>query len=74
MSNFDSEAESSSGQDSLLSPEASEPAYACFRINEPSVIYQTFDQEVVAVQLNTGSYHTLPGIAGEAFLLLGATG
>jgi hypothetical protein len=74
MSNFDSEAKSSSGQESLLSAEISEPEYACFRINEPNVIYQTFDQEVVAVQLNTGSYHTLPGIAGEAFLLLGATG
>jgi hypothetical protein len=57
-------------------PPASEddPAAACFRLNEPSVIYQTFDQEVVAVHLNTGSYHTLPGIAGEAFLLLAATG
>jgi|GEM_PF-198450 len=50
------------------------PGTAGFRINEPSVIYQTFDQEVVAVHLNTGSYHTLPGIAGEAFLLLSATG
>jgi hypothetical protein len=74
MSNLDSGADSSVGQDALLPTESSKPLYAWFRINEPNVIYQTFDQEVVAVQLNTGSYHTLPGIAGEAFLLLGATG
>jgi len=74
MSNSNSEVESSSGEGSLLPSGVSKSAYACFRINEPNVIYQTFDQEVVAVQLNTGSYHTLPGIAGEAFLLFGATG
>jgi hypothetical protein len=45
-----------------------------FRLNEPSVIHQAFDQEVVAVHLNTGSYHTLPGIAGEVFLMLTPTG
>jgi len=74
MSTFDSQAESSSRHEPILLNSAGEPASVWFRINEPSVIYQTFDQEVVAVHLNTGSYHTLPGIAGEAFLLLGATG
>ncbi len=70
MSAFESEAASST--ENAAAP--AEPGCACFRINEPSVIYQTFDQEVVAVHLNTGSYHTLPGIAGEAFILLSATG
>jgi hypothetical protein len=74
MNMFDPEAESSSGTDPVLPQTVGEPSLVFFRINEPSVIYQTFDQEVVAVHLNTGSYHTLPGIAGEAFLLLGATG
>jgi hypothetical protein len=74
MSTFDSEAPLPLREVQEPSQQVSGPSHAFFRINEPSVIYQTFDQEVVAVHLNTGSYHTLPGIAGEAFLLLGATG
>ena len=45
-----------------------------FRVNEPSVIHQLFDQELVAVHLATGTYHSLPGIAGEVFLKLGPAG
>jgi hypothetical protein len=74
MSTFDSGTGSASDLSSAPSGRATLPAPSCFRINEPSVIYQTFEQEVVAVHLNTGSYHTLPGIAGEAFLLLGPAG
>jgi hypothetical protein len=74
LSTFDLDAEPSSGKDPVPPNSAGESARAYFRINEPSVIYQTFDQEVVAVHLNTGSYHTLPGIAGEVFLLIGPTG
>jgi len=73
-----STSDSGTGSPSDLAPTpsgaATLPAPSWFRINEPSVIYQTFEQEVVAVHLNTGSYHTLPGIAGEAFLLLGPAG
>lgn len=74
MNTPDSHDESSAGENAVLTPVVKPPSTFCFRINEPSVIYQTFDREVVAVHLNTGSYHTLPGIAGEAFLLLGSTG
>jgi hypothetical protein len=74
MNPISPEGESSSEQNPLPSTSAFEPARTSFRVNEPSVIYQTFDQEVVAVHLNTGSYHTLPGIAGETFLLIGSTG
>lgn len=38
-----------------------------FRINDPNVIYQLFADETVAIHLTTGAYHSLPGIAGEAF-------
>jgi hypothetical protein len=45
-----------------------------FRINEPQVIHQLFDDELVAVHLATGTYHSLPGTAGEILLMLGPNG
>ncbi|SRR5579871_6857329 len=45
-----------------------------FRVNEPRVLCQQFDQEVAVVHLATGNYHSLSGIAGEAFLILGSAG
>jgi hypothetical protein len=35
-----------------------------------SVIYERFGEEVVAIHTGTGRYYSLPGLAGEAFLLL----
>jgi len=43
---------------------------ACFRINSPSVIYERFGDEVVAIHLDTGVYHSLIGVASDAFVLL----
>ena len=31
----------------------------CFRMNSPSVIYERFGDEVVAIHLDTGVYHSL---------------
>ena len=45
-----------------------------FRINEPDVIYQLFDGEVVAIHLGDGAYHSLPAVAGDAFIALGSAG
>jgi len=45
-----------------------------FRVNEPGVLCQQFDQEVAVVHLATGNYHSLSGIAAEAFLILGSAG
>jgi hypothetical protein len=73
MSTLDSQ-DDPSAQAAHPAESADLPRANCFRVNEPSVIYQAFDQEVVAVNLNTGSYHTLPGIAGEVFVMLGSTG
>lgn len=42
----------------------------CFRINSPAVIYENFDDELVAINLDTGVYHSLSGAAADAFQLL----
>jgi hypothetical protein len=47
---------------------------AHYRINEPSVIHQVFDDELVAINLSSGAYHALPGLAGEVLLMLGSGG
>ena len=41
----------------------------CFRVNSPSVIYENFDDELVAINLDTGVYHSLAGAAADAFQL-----
>ncbi|MEZ5354221.1 MAG: PqqD family peptide modification chaperone [Bryobacteraceae bacterium] len=38
------------------------------------MIYQLFDEEIVAIHIASGTYHSLTGIAGEAFLCLGVGG
>jgi hypothetical protein len=45
-------------------------ADACFRVNSPSVIYERFDEELVAIHLDTGTYHSMVGAATDAFVLL----
>src|SRR5580698_5866942 len=42
----------------------------CFRVNAPSVIYEKFDDELVAINLDTGVYHSLTAAAADAFELL----
>lgn len=42
----------------------------CFRVNAPAVIYERFDDEVVAIHLETGAYHSMTGSAADAFTLL----
>jgi hypothetical protein len=42
----------------------------CFRIDLPSVIYERFDDEVIAINLDTGKYHSMMGVAADAFVLL----
>lgn len=42
----------------------------CFRINSPAVVYERFDNELVAIHMGTGVYHSMAGVATEAFLLL----
>lgn len=41
-----------------------------FRINSPSVVFERFDDEVVAINLESGVYHSLTGCAADIFHLL----
>ena len=45
-------------------------AEPCFRVNSPAVIYERFDNELVAIHLSTGVYHSMSGVATDAFILL----
>jgi hypothetical protein len=45
-----------------------------YRANEPDVIYQQFDEEMVVIYLPTGAYHSLNDAAGDVLLTLGQTG
>ena len=48
---------------------------ACYSVMGANVVRETFDQEVVIVNLETGNYYSLEGIAGVLWTLLedGAT-
>jgi len=43
---------------------------ACFRINTPAVIFERFDEELVAINMDKGTYHSMAGSAADAFVLL----
>jgi hypothetical protein len=45
-------------------------AEPCFRVNAPSVIFERFDDELVAINMEKGSYHSMAGSAADAFVLL----
>jgi hypothetical protein len=42
----------------------------CYRINAPSVIFERFDEELVAINMDKGTYHSMAGSAADAFVLL----
>jgi hypothetical protein len=45
-----------------------------YRVNEPDVIHQLFDREVVVVDLRSGSYYSLSESGGTAWLAFGSGG
>ena len=45
-----------------------------YRVNEPDVIHQLFDREVVVVDLRNGSYYSLSESGGAAWLAFGSGG
>lgn len=45
-------------------------AAPCFRINAPAVIFERFDEEVVAINMDKGTYHSMSGPGADAFMLL----
>jgi hypothetical protein len=42
----------------------------CYRINEPQVIQETFDDEVVIVNLETGNYYSLDQVGSSVWELI----
>jgi Coenzyme PQQ synthesis protein D (PqqD) len=42
----------------------------CYRVNSPAVIYERFEDELVAIHLDKGTYHSMAGSATDAFVLL----
>jgi len=45
-------------------------AELCFRINVPSVIFERFDEELVAINMDKGTYHSMAGSGADTFVLL----
>jgi hypothetical protein len=43
-----------------------------FRINEPNVVFEAFDDEVVVIHLASGAYHSLRGTAAQVMQQLAA--
>jgi hypothetical protein len=43
---------------------------SCFHVRAPKVIFEHFDDEVVAVNLDTGSYYSLREVAADVWTLL----
>jgi len=41
-----------------------------FRINQPSVVYETFEDEVVAINFGTGNYYSLQRVAYDIWSLI----
>jgi hypothetical protein len=41
-----------------------------FRVNTPSVVHERFDEDVVAIHLEIGNYHSTSGTGADVFLLL----
>jgi hypothetical protein len=41
-----------------------------FFLNQADVIFERFDEEIVAIQLSSGNYHSISGAGIDAFLLL----
>jgi len=43
-----------------------------YRINSPSIIHERFDNELVAINMEKGTYHSMTDSASDAFELLSA--
>jgi Coenzyme PQQ synthesis protein D (PqqD) len=45
-------------------------AGAVFRINDKEVVHEVFDDEVLAINLETGTYYSLPGVSAQIWSCL----
>ncbi len=47
---------------------------ACFRVTGPKIVHEVFDDEVVIINLDTGTYYSVEGVAAEIWTRIdGAT-
>jgi hypothetical protein len=44
----------------------------CYRVNDKSVVQETFDDEVIVVNLDAGAYYSLEGAGARVWSLIGA--
>lgn len=42
-------------------------ASAHFKINDAQVVHETFDEEVLAINLDTGTYYSMPGLSAQVW-------
>jgi len=40
---------------------------ACFRVTGPKIVHEVFDDEVVIINLDTGTYYSVEGVAAEVW-------
>jgi len=45
-------------------------SYSCFRVNNPNVIHEVIDGEVVIVNLNTGNYYSIDKLAVDIWTFI----
>jgi hypothetical protein len=45
----------------------------CFRITGPKIVHQVFDDEVVIINLDTGTYYSVEGVAAEIWSRIDGT-
>ena len=45
-----------------------------FRLNDKNVVFERFDDEVLAINLETGTYYSLPGVSAQIWDWLVVTG
>jgi len=45
-------------------------SHMCYRINRPSVVYETFDDEIVIINLDSGNYYSLDGVGADIWGLI----
>jgi hypothetical protein len=50
----------------------SDSALACYRVNEPSVIHQAIDGELVVIHLDNGVYYSLDATGARIWAMLAA--
>ncbi len=49
------------------------PLAACFRVTGPKIVHEVFDDEVVIINLDTGTYYSVEGVAADIWTRIDGT-